>query len=206
VQVQSSSIFTDTVNVPDISIQGLEITLEQNGAQNNLSDIIEIVQKKTSAAEKGGGGESKSPGKNLKIGKLSLTGTKVHIRANVGVPINMDLDLPPLSIEDPKNPDGRPMKIADLVGKILLQLSKEIVENPQVPGSIKDGMKNVQAIVNNLRGELDKNVKVFTQDLGHLQDAVKNLDAKGIQDAGKSLQDAGKNLGNLMNQNKQPAK
>ena len=173
----------------------------------NIGGHIDAVQKKTAAADKGAPSGDKSPGKNLKIGKLSLTGTKVHIRANVGVPISMDLDLPPLTIEDPTNPDGRAMKIADLVGTILLQLSKQIIENPAVPGSIKDGMKNVQAIVNNLRGELDKNVKVFSQNIGQLQDAAKNLDIKGVQDAGKNLQDAGKNLQNMFNQNnKQPAK
>jgi len=98
------------------------------------------------------------------------------------------------------------LKIADLVGKILLQISKQIVEDPQVPGNIKDGMKNVQAIVNNLRGELDKDVRVFTTDAKRFEDAAKKLDVKGMQDAGKSIEDAGKNLGNMLNQNKQPAK
>ena len=142
----------------------------------------------------------------MRIGKLSLTGTKVHVRANVGVPISLDLDLPPMAIEDPTNPDGRPLKIADLVGKILLHISKQIVEDPQIPGNIKEGMKNVQVIVNNLRGELDKDVTVFSQDDRRFEDAAKHMDVKGMQDAGKSMQDAGKNLGNMFNQNKQPAK
>lgn len=198
--VQSSSILSSEVYIPEIAIQGLELTLEQNGNRNNLAEIMEIVKKNTAAADKAS--SKTSPGKTLKIGKLSLAGTKVHVRANLGVPFSLDLDLPPLVITDPTNPDGRPMKIADLVGKILLHISRQIVENPQIPGDIRNNMKNVEALVNNLRGELDKNVKVMTQNLQQLQDAAKNLDPKALQDAGKNLQDAGKNIGNLFNQNK----
>jgi hypothetical protein len=201
--VEPGSIFSDTVVIDEIAIQGLEITLEQNGAKNNLSEIIDIIQKKTAAAQTGAATTPDAgktpPGKKLRINKLNLAGTKVHVRANLGAPFALDLDLPALSITDPTNPDGRPMKIADLVGTVLLHLSKQIVENPQIPGNIKDSMKNVEALVNNLRGELDKNVKVFTQGL---QDAARNLDPKALQDAGKGLQDAGKNIGNLLNQNK----
>lgn len=201
--LDTGSLFSDTVVIDEIAIQGLEITLEQNGAKNNLSEIIEIIQRKTAAT----GGTTATtpetgktpPGKQLRINKLSLAGTKVHVRANVGAPIAIDIDLPALVITDPTNPDGRPMKIADLVGKVLVQLSKQIVENPQIPGSIKEGMKNVEAVVNRLRGDLEKNVKVFSQ---QIQDAAKNLDTKGLENAGKGVQDAAKNLGDLFKQEK----
>jgi hypothetical protein len=199
VTVDSGSIFTHTVSVPSITIAGLEVTLEQNGMKNNLNDLMDVIQKKTPAT---GNAQNSSPGKELKIGVIKMTGTIVHVRAN---PVNMDLNLPDLEITDPTNPDGRPMKIADLMGKILVLVGKQIVENPQIPGDIKGAMKNVTAVVDNLKGELDKGVKTFATDL---QNVTKNLpDAgKGIQDASKGLQDAGKNLGNLFNQNKQQGK
>jgi hypothetical protein len=113
VTVQSSSIFSHTVVIDSIAIDGLNINLEQNGMKNNLSEIIDTIQKKTSAADTTGTSNA-PPGKELKITRLSLTGTKVHIRSGAPLNLNMDLDLPPLSIDDPTNPDGRPMKIADL--------------------------------------------------------------------------------------------
>jgi hypothetical protein len=219
VTVQSSSIFSHTVVIDSIAIDGLNINLEQNGMKNNLSEIIDTIQKKTSAADTTGTSNA-PPGKELKITRLSLTGTKVHIRSGAPLNLNMDLDLPPLSIDDPTNPDGRPMKIADLVGKILLQLSKQIVENPALPPGIRDSMKNVQVLVDNLKGNLDKGVKQFS---ASIQDAAKNMDpsklqeagkdlqntmkdaGKNVKDATKGLQDAGKNLGGMFNNNKQPA-
>ncbi len=204
ITLQSSSVFTHTVIIDSIAIQGLDLTLEQTGGKNNLSEIMAIVQKNTAST---GDASKSSPGKELKIGKLSLVGTKVHVRSGAPLNISLDLDLPPLTIEDPTNPDGRPMKIADLLGTILLQLSKEIVDNPAIPGGIKDSMKNVTALVGNLRGQLDKNAKVLGKDF---QGAAKNMDAQGVKDAeknaAKDVTDAEKNFGGLFNQKNNSSK
>jgi hypothetical protein len=176
-KVQSSSVFSHTVVVDEINLDGLEVTLEQNGMKNNLNDLMEIIKKNTAAT---GDTQNASPGKDLKIGVIKITNSKVHLRAN---PLNMDIDLPALEMIDPMNPDGRPMKIADLVGKILLQLSKQIMENPQIPGNIKDAMKSVDALVKQLGPQLDKEMKIINKDLKGLQDATKNF-----KDPGKALQ------------------
>src|SRR6185312_1393474 len=130
---------------------------------------IEIIQKKTAAADTSS--DKTSPGKQLLIHKVHIGGTKVHL-VSKDLNLKFDLDLGPIDMTDPTNPDGRPMKIADLIGRILIHLSQQIVENPAIPGSIKDGMKNVQTLVNNLGKDLNKNVSVIT---GSLNDVGKNL-------------------------------
>ncbi len=194
VQVESGSLFTPTAVVDLIQISGLEITVETNqNLKNNLSDLMAILQKNSPAASApaaGGGAPSDSPGKKLKIVKIKLASTKVHLRGIV----TMDLDLGPIEIDDPTNPDGRPMKIADLMAKVLLHVAQQIVDNPQIPGNIKDSMKNVQALVNSLRGELQKDLG---KDLKNLQNLGKN-----IPNAGKDVQNAEKGLQNLLGGNK----
>jgi len=214
--VQPGSLLTHNVIVESIQIDGLELTLEQNNLRNNVADLIDIIQKKTAAADTTSA--KTSPGKQLTIKKLQISGTKVHL-VSKDLGLKLDFDLGPIEMTDPTNPDGRPMKIADLIGRILIHLSEQIVENPAIPGNIKDQMKNVTALVNKLGPELNKNVKVLTkslQDVGkNLQDlskdpgtAVKNLQdtGKNLQDATKGLQDAGKNatdsMKNLLNSNK----
>jgi hypothetical protein len=194
--LEPGSLFTDTVVISEIAIDGLELTLEQNGAKNNLNELIAIIQKKMPPA---GQTTSESPGKKLKIVKLHLTGTKVHIRA---APINLDLDLGPIEMIDPTNPDGRPMKIADLVARILLNISKQAIEDPRLPLDIKNNMKNVTAVVDNMRGQLDKGVKDLSKGLTDLtKDPLKAIQSgdlnKTIQDAGKNAQDIGRGLQNL---------
>jgi hypothetical protein len=193
VQVDAGTLLSNTIVVDNIHISGLEIFLEQNGAKNNLAEIMDIIKKKTSAADAAPAGSSaapQSPGRNLKINHLVLANTKVHLR---GI-ISMDLDLGPIQIDDPTNPDGRPMKIADLIGKILLNVAQQIVNNPQLPGDFKNGLKDVSKLVDGLKGNLDKGLKDMTKNMGDLgKDPGKNL-----QDASKGLQDMGKGLQNLI--------
>ena len=83
------------------------------------------------------------------------------------------------------------MKIADLVSKILVHLAQQIVDDPQIPGDIKNQMKNVTALVDTMRKDMQKGVKDLT---GNLQNVGKNVQdvTKNLQDSGKQLQDANK--------------
>jgi hypothetical protein len=193
VKVQTNTLLSDTIVVDNIHISGLEIYLEQNGAKNNLAEIMDIIKKKSPAASTAPAGSSsapQSPGKNLKINRLVLANTKVHLRGIV----SMDLDLGPIQIDDPTNPDGRPMKIADVISKVLLHVAQQIVNNPQLPGDFKNGLKDVSKLVDGLKGNLDKGLKDMSKNLENMgKDA-----GKGLQDANKGLQDMGKGLQNLI--------
>jgi hypothetical protein len=199
VQVDTGTLLSNTIVVDNIHISGLEIYLEQNGAKNNLAEIMDIIKKKTSAADTGTAGSPntpQAPGRSLKINHLVLANTKVHLR---GI-ISMDLDLGPIQIDEPTNPDGRPMKIADVIGKVLLHVCQQIVNNPQLPGDFKNGLKDVSKLVDNLKGNLDKGLKDLSKNLGNvknLQEAGKNLENLG-KDGTKGLQDMGKGLQNLI--------
>jgi len=170
------SVLTPTVLVDAIEVDGLEITIEQHNGKNNLSDLMEILKQQSPAA---GSTTSTSPGKQLKISKIVLTHPKVHVRA---APLpDMDLDLGTIELDDPTNPDGRPMKIADLIAKVFLHVAQQVVNDPRLPPGIKDGMKNVTALVNNMQGELSKDAKVLQGDLNDLSKDP----AKALQNAGK---------------------
>ncbi len=71
------SLFTDTVQVDRIEIQGLEISLQQNGLKSNLSEVLAACQSTTPAA--GGAGAPTAPGKKLNVHLITLTGTKVDV-------------------------------------------------------------------------------------------------------------------------------
>ncbi len=182
VTMEPGSVLTDTVVVDRIDIDGLDITLEQNGVKSNLSDIMDAINKNTAST---GNSSNTSPGKKLKIGEVSITNIMVHVHA---APLpSLDLNLGSINIADPTNPDGRPMKIADLMGKILLHISQNILNNPAIPGQLKDSLKNVSAILNNVQGDLQKELKGIN---------LKGLPGLGTAPGGNPLQDLGKNLQN----------
>ncbi len=188
VKVQPGSLLSSEVVVESIAISGLDITVEQNGMKNNLAELMDIMKKKSpaaSAAPAAGGSSAPpaSPGKQLKITCIDLAATKVHLRVSGLVPFNLDLDLGPIHLDDITNPDGRPMKIADVIVKVLLhvsqQITQEIANNPKIPNELKNGLKDVTALVDNLKGNLNKSLK---GGLGKvLKDATKNIPDLGKQ-------------------------
>ena len=101
------------------------------------------------------------------------------------------------------------MKIADLMAKVLLHVSQQLMEDPRLPADVKESMKNVQALVSTLKSDLNKDVTKLKsmekqaqglgknlQDLKKLPDAGKDLQKteKDLQSQEKGLQDMGKNL------------
>jgi hypothetical protein len=225
VDVDTWSLLGTEATVNEIRITVLEITIETNlNLKNNLADLMEILKKKSPATNAppgtpGGGNAgsapAESPGKKLRIAKLKLDGTKVHLRGLV----SHDLDLGPIEMLEPTNPDGRPMKIADVVAKVLLHVAQQIINDPKITAldpRIKDSMKNVQALVDTLGKDLQKDLRKNLGDVTKIgqdaqkaiQDLGKNLSdpskdaGKSIQDAQKGLQDAGKSLQGLIPGNK----
>jgi len=166
VAVQTGSLMSSTVVVDSIEIDGLEISLEQNGMKNNLAEILDEIKKNTSAGstDSSNSGGASAPGKQLKIGVIKLTGTKVHVKAGA----EMTLDLGDITIPDPTNPDGRPMKIADVIGKVLINVATQVANNPQLPSGLKDGLGNVNKMVNDLGKNLGGNLNGLGNGIGGL--------------------------------------
>jgi hypothetical protein len=170
VKVEPLSLLGSTVVVEEIAIDGLEITVEQNGVNNNLADLMAIMQKKSSSANPApaAGGASapapaQSPGKSLQIKKIHLSKTVVHFRVSGVVPFSLDFDLGPIELIDITNPDGRSMKLADVMVKVLMHvaqgITKEVANNKAIPDVMKTGLKDVSKMVDGLKGELDKSIQ-----------------------------------------------
>lgn len=176
VTVQPRSLMTDTVQIDDITIDGLHLVLEQSGPRNNMNEILTAVQKQRTQNQ---AGASDAQAKQLNIGKVVLTNTKFTIRlAPVpGQPApEVTATLPQLEIVEPTNPDGRLMKFADLTGKILVELAAAAAKDPQLPASVRNAFADTRQL-------LDKSVKGLMTEL-----------EKGGKDLGKALDQTGKDL------------
>ncbi len=184
VSVDTGSLLTNTVTIPDITIDGLEITLEQNGLNNNLADILAILKTKTASA--GGSTAPTAPGKQLSIKVIHLTNTIVHLKPIAGGP-TVTLHLGNIDIADPTNPDGRPMKIANVVGNVLVNVATSIANDPQLPAAFKNSLGQATKAINELTKNLGKGISGLP---GGLNNAGKTV--------GKNINDIGKGLGGLL--------
>jgi len=181
VSVQPSSLMGDTVVVEDIVIDNLHVTIEQNSLKNNLKQILDQVQKQTAAtAAAPESGSTSSGGKKLKIGSIKLTNTQVTIKTS-GIPGVKDTEgtakVKEMSITDPTNPDGRPMKIADLIGKVLVQVVQAASED--TGGTFGDALKSTTGFLQG--SDLSKQFGQGAKSLGGVLDKGLGGAAKGLE-------------------------
>ncbi len=138
-QVSLHSLLTNTVVIKLIKISGLHISMDQNGLSNNLmAEINHLNNQQSSAgtatATKGSGGKA------LAITQVVLLNTVVRLDTSLlpgqkGVPIV--ITIPQMLLNQPTNPNGRPLRLAGLMEQILVQVAKSLANNPAIPASVR---------------------------------------------------------------------
>jgi hypothetical protein len=140
VAVDIRSLLTDTVYVKEISLDGVNIVIEQKGVSgNNLHDIIKAIPKGEPKAEE----PAEKPGKKLRIDNLEITNVtvKAKLPSVPGKPDTVALELDPITMTNL----GRDEKLntAMLVGKVLLAIESAVAKQGTgvLPDQIMDQMK-----------------------------------------------------------------
>lgn len=175
VTVDTRSLLGDIVNIEDITLDGMNVVLEQRGvSSNNLQDIIkELPDKDDQQAEPGG--------KKLHIDNLEITNVKVSVKL-LPVPGKADtltIKLAPIKMTDLGSEDD--LDTIALSRKILLAIAGGIAE--QGAGLLPDEM--FDSLVSEL-GKLGALPDILLQTGGKLLEAGTGA-GKGATDAGKSV-------------------
>ena len=196
VSVDTGSLFSNTIVVEKIHISGLELYIEQQGAKNNLAVLMDTMKQKSAAAGPPPSASAPaakssaptSPGRSLKVTQIRVASTKVHLRGLFPA----DFDLGPIMLNEPTNPDGRPMKLADVMVNILLHLSQQIVTSPKLPPEFQSGLADVGKFVNTLK------LPDVTKGFGDLGNQAGQAVQGVTSQAGNTINDLGKGLGGLI--------
>lgn len=175
VTVDTRSLLSDVVNIKDITLDGVNVVLEQRGISgNNLQDIIKQLPAKGEQA-------SEPSGKKLHIDNLELTNVRVKVKL-LPIPGKMDtlsLKLAPIRMTDLGGEND--LDTVALARKLLLAIAKGIAE--QGAGLLPDEM------LGSLKSELGK--------LGALPDTVMKTGGKLLDtgtDLGKGITEGLKGL------------
>ncbi len=139
VAVDIGSLLSDTVNIKEVKLDSVNVTLEQRGISgNNLQDIIKSLPKAEGTEAKAEPKEAEPSGKKLKIETLELTNITVKAKL-LPVPGKADtvtLKLAPIVMKDLGSDEK--MDVAKLSAKILLAIAKGVAE--QGAGLLPDDM------------------------------------------------------------------
>ena len=114
VKLNTASLFTDTIVVKEILVQGLELTYEKGLLNNNLNALIELLEggedddsaddaQKDEEKEKAKTDDDDS-GKKVIIEKLSISGSKMNFSITGAAAItgggSLPIPLPPITLTD----------------------------------------------------------------------------------------------------------
>jgi hypothetical protein len=164
----------DPIEIDEIVIDDVQITLEQKGMSNNIKDVLNGMSKAAPAKEEPTAGEK--PAKKLKIKRLEIKGASVQAKL-IGGPVTFKLD--PIVMNDLGSDES--MDVAALSGKILAALVAGIVKQGGglLPADMTDAMGASLDEAKALLGEGEELLKGGTE-------AGREL-GEGIKDAGESV-------------------
>jgi len=173
IAVQSSSLLSDTMVVTDLTLTDLKLSIEQSGLKNNLKEIMSQIQKQR---------DKTSSSRRLKIDTLTLKNTQVslHMGLDEKNSRNVTVTIPEMVMKDPTNSDGQLMKVADLMGKILVEVVVQAKNDASVPPEIK-------ALVDSSFKFVGSDMKKLLGDFGN----------GAATQAGKPVQEVFKGVGDL---------
>jgi hypothetical protein len=179
VKIKPASLFSGTIRIPEIKLNGINVVLEQKDIRsNNLQDILKNLpaSDKTTQAE----------GKKLRIDYLELTDIFVQVKL-LPLPGKADtipLKLPPIKMKDLGN-DGK-MDTAALVSKIIVAISAKIAESGAglLPDDITKSLNSTLKGLGQFGGQLLEGGKTIGEGLKKTGEGVGGK----VKDIGGALQ------------------
>ena len=164
IKVEIKSLLSDVVNIEEIKLDGLNVTLEQKGLTSNIQDIVKTISGKEKEQQK-----TEPSGKKLHIDNLEISNVVVKVKL-LPVPGKADtvtLKLSPIKMTD-LGSDNK-MDIAVLSSKILLAIAEGIAEKgtgllpDEIMGPLTDQLTDLGEISETL---LKEGIKVIEEGEG----------------------------------------
>jgi hypothetical protein len=174
VVVQAKSLFSDTVRIEEIKLDGANIFIEQKGLSNNLQDLIKAMPR-----------QEKPSGKKLHIDSLEITNITANVKL-LPLPGKADiitLKLPAIKMTN-LGSDNK-LDLATLTGQIILAIAKGIAE--QGIGVLPKDM--IDMMTSTLGKALDLSTSIFGEGKGAGEKVL-----KGTEDIGKGITEGLKDL------------
>ncbi len=145
VAVEMGSLLSDVVNVKQITLDNVNLVVEQKGlTNNNLREVLKNLPRKED--------DAKPSGKKLHVDNLDITGINVQVKL-LGIPSRGDtvpLKVPPIRMEDLGGEE--PMTTADLAAKIIIAIAKGVAEEgagvlpDDVIGGVESSLDDLESI------------------------------------------------------------
>ena len=216
VDVEMSSLFTDTIHIREITIRDPYVSYVSKDGTNNFEWIAAHVSEKMGPKEEEEKEEEKGPGKKVVIDKLTISGTYVKMK------ILPEMPIPTITLKDiGKEKNGATLEeVGKMLVDAIMKATSSIGEGlTSALGVLGDGASSLVGGATNVLGGASEALGGATKALGDTAKKIGNLggllgdkeetkdDAKasetnksaasGVIDAGKATGDGIKKLNPL---------
>jgi hypothetical protein len=169
--LNTKSLLSDTIEIDQIKLDGINVVLEQKGMTNNIKELLANLPKSDAPKT-----ESEKAGKNVLVKDLEISNVKVNVTLLPGIGRATTLSLPLKTIHLTNLGTESKLDTAALVKEIITAIAEGIAE--QGKGLIPTD------VLNSISGELEQ-VLLKARD--------KTL--KQVENVGQEIMGSGKNIG-----------
>jgi hypothetical protein len=186
-EVQPGSVLTDTVVVPKIELNGLDMNIESKALKTNISAVLDHVkslgsgtagEKPTASAK-----ESEGGGKKVRVDRVVIRDVVAHIGSPVPGAPPLTVKVPAIELNNVSS--DKPIDIATLIARLMPAIVAGVLEQGKdiIPGDMLAGLQSdVAGTVASLGGQATQMAQQASTMVGT---QVKNL----AQEAGKAVTD-----------------
>ncbi len=176
VELQTGSVFTDTVEIDSFLLDGLDMHIEQGIGKSNVGVIMDNLKKFESDAPTEAEDEPKEAGKKVKVNKIIIRNVNAYF--HIGSAPAIKVPVAEIVITDLDSEAGG-IEMAKLVSKIMVAVFEGVFD--EAKGKISA-----------------ETLKGMSSQLSDLSSAALEQSKKAFEGAGKVLEDAGNGLGGFL--------
>lgn len=197
VQVDTGTLRQDTVVIPDITLDGLEVYLDRKDGKYNIQVISDNLKKLGGEKEpQEKPKEEEKPGKKYVVKKITIR--NVSGRADLPTGGSVPIKVPEIVLNDVSSDEG--VKMDQLIGQLFPAIMGSVISGVgELPGEVVNLLKNdlggaAAALGGKATELLDQGFKAGAESLKNLTKDLPGDAGKVIDDATKGVGDALKNI------------
>ncbi len=159
VDLDTGSIFSDTIVLNKFELDGLELNIEQRIGGTNVSKIMDNLKRFESEKK-----DTEPSDKKVQIDTITIRNVVVHYSLASGLP-PVTIKLPEIVLEDVASDDSGGIIVAELVGRMFVGILKAVIAESEglVPGDL---LKNVGGQVANVAEAVSEGVRDIAEQGG----------------------------------------
>lgn len=179
--VRPGSVFEPVVDIPNVHLDGLKMTIERNNDEENYLVILNQIQERLETA-----GKTEGAGWEFKIQKLKVTGIEITFSGFPGM--NRTLKLADIHMEDVGSKED-PLTLTRMLGLIFKTMFSQLLTNPEmIPGTVVAGLNEGLRGLEDLGDVTVKFAGNVTDEAGNVLSDVGGAAETAIDDVGGAIE------------------